>query len=81
MASKVATDAIQKDWNEREMIEVIHLNILKVSQAKCFKSPHSLSYLSILRCHLEYMFTTRDVLSSDHLATYHTCFVRVLDIV
>lgn len=31
MASKATTDAIQKDWKEREMIEVVHLNILKVS--------------------------------------------------
>lgn len=30
MASKATTDAIQKDWKEREMIEVVHLNILKV---------------------------------------------------
>ncbi|CAN0450223.1 unnamed protein product, partial [Hapterophycus canaliculatus] len=37
MASKATTDAIQKDWNEREMIEVIHLNILKVSR-NCLKS-------------------------------------------
>lgn len=30
MSSRATTDAIQKDWNEREMIEVVHLNILKV---------------------------------------------------
>lgn len=31
MANKATTDAIQQDWKEREMIEVVHLNILKVS--------------------------------------------------
>lgn len=30
MSNKATTDAIQKDWKEREMIEVVHLNILKV---------------------------------------------------
>eukprot|EP00752_Nemacystus_decipiens_P016419 g14676.t1 len=32
MASKATTDAIQKDWKEREMIEVVHLNILKITK-------------------------------------------------
>lgn len=32
MANKATTDAIQQDWKEREMIEVVHLNILKVRQ-------------------------------------------------
>lgn len=32
MANRATTDAIQKDWKEREMIEVVHLNILKVGE-------------------------------------------------
>lgn len=32
MSSRATTDAIQKDWKEREMIEIVHLNILKVSE-------------------------------------------------
>ncbi|CAB1096564.1 unnamed protein product [Ectocarpus sp. CCAP 1310/34] len=32
MASKATTDAIQQDWKEREMIEVVHLNILKITK-------------------------------------------------
>lgn len=32
MSDKAVTEAIQKDWKEREMIEVVHLNILKVSR-------------------------------------------------
>lgn len=31
MSDKAVTEAIQKDWKEREMIEIVHLNILKVS--------------------------------------------------
>lgn len=30
MSDRTTADAIQKDWREREMIEVVHLNILKV---------------------------------------------------
>lgn len=33
MSNKATIDVIQKDWKEREMIEVVHLNILKVSNA------------------------------------------------
>eukprot|EP00903_Cladosiphon_okamuranus_P009295 g8868.t1 len=32
MASRATADAIQKDWKEREMIEVVHLNILKITK-------------------------------------------------
>ncbi|CAN0101480.1 unnamed protein product [Ectocarpus fasciculatus] len=32
MANKATTDAIQQDWKEREMIEVVHLNILKITK-------------------------------------------------
>lgn len=31
MSNRSTTDAIQKDWKEREMIEIVHLNILKAS--------------------------------------------------
>ena len=31
MSDKTVTEAIQKDWKEREMIEIVYLNILKVS--------------------------------------------------
>ncbi|CBJ29847.1 expressed unknown protein [Ectocarpus siliculosus] len=45
MANKATTDAIQQDWKEREMIEVVHLNILKLFQAwfrsSCSRSPSS----------------------------------------
>ncbi|CAN0190781.1 unnamed protein product [Discosporangium mesarthrocarpum] len=32
MADLATTAAIQKDWKEREMIEVIHLNLLKITK-------------------------------------------------
>ncbi|CAM9561707.1 unnamed protein product, partial [Choristocarpus tenellus] len=31
MSDPVTTAAIQKDWKDREMIEVIHLNLLKIT--------------------------------------------------
>lgn len=40
MSNRATTDAIQKDWKEREMIEIVHLNILKVSP-KQNKSKHT----------------------------------------
>lgn len=30
MPDRATADAIQKDWKEREMIEIVHLNLLKV---------------------------------------------------
>lgn len=30
MSDRATAAAIQKDWKEREMIEIVHLNILKV---------------------------------------------------
>ena len=30
MSDRATTETIQQDWKEREMIEVVHLNILKV---------------------------------------------------
>eukprot|EP00904_Undaria_pinnatifida_P001128 jgi/Undpi1/11015/HiC_scaffold_30.g13315.m1 len=32
MSDKAVTEAIQKDWKEREMIEIVHLNILKITK-------------------------------------------------
>lgn len=38
MSNKATTEAIQKDWKEREMIEIVHLNILKVSSGNKISS-------------------------------------------
>lgn len=48
MSDKAITVAIQKDWKEREMIEIVHLNILKVSLPPRVRSSSSALAVPVL---------------------------------